>query len=46
MDLKKQSRYLKTLFFLSFVGWGIGSPFAGIFYKHVIVNAMEPPRSV
>ena len=43
MDLKKQSRYLKTLFFLSFVGWGIGSPFAGIFYKHVIVNADGTP---
>jgi MFS family permease len=43
MDVKKQSRYLKTLFFLSFVGLGIGSPFAGIFYKHVIVNADGTP---
>ena len=43
MDVKKQSRYLKTLFFLSFFGLGIGSPFAGIFYKHVIVSADGTP---
>lgn len=43
MDVNKQSRYLKTLFFLSFFGLGIGSPFAGIFYKHVIVNADGTP---
>lgn len=43
MDLPRHSRYLKTLFFLSFVGLGIGSPFAGIFYKHVIVNPDGTP---
>ena len=43
MNVKKQSRYLKMLFFLYFVGLGIGSPFAGIFYKHVIVNADGTP---
>ncbi len=43
MDLRRHSRYLKTLFFLSFVGLGVGSPFAGIFYKHVIVNPDGTP---
>src|SRR5512138_1747880 len=43
MDVTRHSRYLKTLFFLSFVGLGIGSPFAGIFYKHVIVNPDGTP---
>ncbi|MHB8773387.1 MAG: MFS transporter [Syntrophales bacterium] len=43
MDVPRQARYLKTLFFLSFVGLGIGSPFAGIFYKHVIVNPDGTP---
>ncbi|MHB8907903.1 MAG: MFS transporter [Syntrophales bacterium] len=41
--VKKQSIYLKTLFFLYFVGLGIGSPFFGIFYKHVVVNADGTP---
>lgn len=42
-SIKQQSRYLKTLFFLYFIGFGIGSPFFGIFYKHVIVNADGTP---
>lgn len=42
-QIKKQSFYLKTLFFLYFIAFGIGSPFFGIFYKHVIVNADGTP---
>ena len=41
--IKKQSIYLKTLFFLYFICFGIGSPYFGIFYKHVIVNADGTP---
>ncbi len=41
--IKKQSVYLKTLFFLLFVALGAGSPYFGIFYKHVIVNADGTP---
>ena len=41
--IKKQSAYLKTLFFLFFVALGAGSPYFGIFYKHVIVNADGTP---
>ncbi|MBA4421814.1 MAG: hypothetical protein C0390_01790 [Syntrophus sp. (in: bacteria)] len=41
--IKKQSVYLKTLFFLFFVAFGAGSPYFGIFYKHVIVNADGAP---
>jgi len=41
--IKKQSIYLKTLFFLFFIALGIGSPYFGIFYKHVIVNADGTP---
>ncbi|EKD21863.1 MAG: hypothetical protein ACD_87C00297G0002 [uncultured bacterium] len=42
-SVKQQSRYLKTLFFLYFIGFGISSPFSGIFYKHIIVNADGTP---
>jgi MFS family permease len=41
--VRKQSVYLKTLFFLFFVGLGISSPYFGIFYKHVIVSADGTP---
>jgi PPP family 3-phenylpropionic acid transporter len=41
--IKKQSIYLKTLFFLFFVAFGAGSPYFAIFYKHVIVNADGTP---
>jgi PPP family 3-phenylpropionic acid transporter len=41
--IKKQSIYLRTLFFLFFIALGIGSPYFGIFYKHVIVNADGTP---
>ncbi len=41
--IKKQSVYLKTLFFLLFVALGAGSPYFAIFYKHVIVNADGTP---
>ena len=41
--IKKQSAYLKTLFFLFFFALGAGSPYFGIFYKHVIVNADGTP---
>ena len=41
--VRKQSVYLKTLFFLFFVGLGISSPYFGIFYKHVIVGADGTP---
>src|SRR5450756_1160303 len=42
-SIRKQSAYLKTLFFLLFIGLGISSPFFGIFYKHVIVHADGTP---
>ena len=42
-QIKKQSFYLKTLFFLYFICFGIGSPYFGIFFKHVIVNADGTP---
>lgn len=42
-EIRKQSFYLKTLFFLYFICFGIGSPFFGIFFKHVIVNADGTP---
>jgi len=41
--VKAQSIYIKTLFFLFFIALGAGSPFFGIFYKHVIVNADGTP---
>ena len=41
--VRKQSAYLKTIYFLFFVGLGISSPFFGIFYKHVIVHADGTP---
>ena len=41
--IKKQSSYLKSLFFLYFVAFGVGSPYFGIFYKHVIVYADGTP---
>jgi MFS family permease len=41
--IRKQSRTLKTLFFLYFIGFGIGTPFFIIFYKHVIVHADGTP---
>jgi MFS transporter, PPP family, 3-phenylpropionic acid transporter len=41
--IRKQSVYLKTLFFLFFIGLGIGSPYFSIFYKHVIVHADGTP---
>ena len=41
--VRKQSVYLKTLFFLFFIGLGISSPYFGIFYKHVIVSADGTP---
>ncbi len=42
-QIKRQSIYLKTLFFLFFIALGIGSPYFGIFYKHVIINADGTP---
>jgi MFS transporter, PPP family, 3-phenylpropionic acid transporter len=41
--VQKQSLYLKTLFFLFFIGLGISSPYFGIFYKHVLVSADGTP---
>jgi MFS family permease len=41
--VRKQSVYLKTLFFLFFVGLGVSSPFFGIFYKHVLVQVDGTP---
>ncbi|MBN2439193.1 MAG: MFS transporter [Deltaproteobacteria bacterium] len=41
--VRKQSVYLKTLFFLFYIGLGISSPYFGIFYKHVIVCADGTP---
>jgi PPP family 3-phenylpropionic acid transporter len=41
--VRKQSVYLKTLFFLLFIGLGVSSPFFGIFYKHVLVQADGTP---
>ncbi len=42
-SVRRQSVYLKTLFFLLFVGVGISSPYFGIFYKHIIVRADGTP---
>jgi MFS family permease len=42
-DVRRHSLYLKTLFFLFFIGLGISSPYFGIFYKHVIVNTDGTP---
>jgi MFS family permease len=42
-QIQKNSAYLKILFFLYFIGFGIGSPFFGIFYKHVIVHPDGTP---
>ncbi|MBU4583171.1 MAG: MFS transporter, partial [Proteobacteria bacterium] len=42
-SIRKQTAYLKTLFFLLFIGLGISLPFFGIFYKHVIVHADGAP---
>ena len=41
--VRKQSVYLKKLFFLFYIGLGISSPYFGIFYKHVIVRADGTP---
>lgn len=41
--VRKQSVYLKTLYFLFFIGLGVSSPYFGIFYKHVIVDADGAP---
>lgn len=41
--IRKQSTYLKTLFFLYFVGFGIGSPYFSIFYKHILVHPDGSP---
>lgn len=41
--VKRQSFHLRALFFLYFIAFGIGSPYFGIFFKHVIVNADGTP---
>lgn len=41
--VKKQAFYVKILFFLMFIGFGICMPFSGIFYKHVVVNTDGTP---
>ena len=43
MPLKNNRYYLKVLFFLLFVALGAGSPYFGIFYKHVLVNTDGTP---
>ena len=42
-SIQSQPVYLKTLYFLFFVGLGISSPFFGIFYKHVLVHTDGTP---
>jgi hypothetical protein len=42
-SVRKQSRYLKTLYFLFYIGLGISSPYFGIFYKHVLIRADGTP---
>ncbi len=41
--VRGQERYLKRLFFLYFIGFGIGTPYFGIFYKHVLVDIQGNP---
>jgi MFS family permease len=41
--LKKQSAFLKALFFLFFICWGICTPYFGIFYKHVLIRPDGTP---
>jgi PPP family 3-phenylpropionic acid transporter len=41
--MKNQPAYLKTLYFLFFIGFGFASPYAGIFYKHILVAADGTP---
>jgi len=41
--LHKQSAYLKTLFFLFFICWGVSTPYFGIFFKHVLVHPDGTP---
>jgi MFS family permease len=41
--VQKQSVYLKTLFFLFFICWGISTPYFGIFFKHVLVRPDGTP---
>ena len=41
--LNRSSRHFQTLFFLYFVGFGLFSPYAAIFYKHILVDADGQP---
>jgi PPP family 3-phenylpropionic acid transporter len=41
--MKNPSLTLKSLYFLSFIGFGFASPYAAIFYKHVLVNPDGTP---
>ncbi|MDA8123723.1 MAG: MFS transporter [Deltaproteobacteria bacterium] len=41
--VKRQSIHLKALFFLCYVGFGCLSPYAAIFYKHVLIDADRKP---
>jgi nitrate/nitrite transporter NarK len=41
--VKRQSLHLKTLFFFCYVGFGCVSPYAAIFFKHVLVDANQMP---
>lgn len=40
---KNQAAHLKSLYFLFYIGFGFASPYAGIFYKHVLVAADGKP---
>ncbi|MDR0304833.1 MAG: MFS transporter [Chitinispirillales bacterium] len=41
--IKKEKRYLKTLYFVMFLAFGSISPFAAIFYKRILTNPDGSP---
>ncbi len=41
--IEKEGRLLKQLYFWCFLGFGLISPFAGIFYKKILVNSDGTP---
>ena len=43
MDVKKEKRFLKTLYFVMFLAFGSISPFAAIFFKRILTNPDGTP---
>jgi len=42
-EIKKEKRYLRTLYFVMFLAFGSISPFAAIFYKRILTNPDGSP---